>query len=201
MRLSRVVAATILLVILLPSISHSEVLGTAEFIHESCCWGWDLSYHSLMLSLASCHELPIIGFTCWDVEFPDLLNEPDVGTVLTATMETTDFPSFVSNITNNNAGYIGVGFIVPLKTGGISCIYETELTPVAFNLDGNDFFGATITSVSLTLEELTLEKCTTTLGNDGLGIYCRVTMTVEGTWNTIATEHESWGSIKSMYSD
>ena len=201
MRSSIVVAAVFLIVILFPSVSHSEVLGTAEFVHESCCWSWDLNYHSVMLSLASCADLPYSGFTCIETEFPDLLNESDVGTVLTATMENVGFSSFVHNVTNDHQEYVGVGFRVLSKAGGTACIWETELEPAAFDLDGNDFAGATITSASLTLEELILEKGTTYSGDDCLSIYCRVTMTIMGTWNTIATEHDSWGSIKTMYAE
>lgn len=200
MHLLRVLSALVILAVL-PSISHSEVLGTAEYIHESCCWGFETTYSRLLLRLTIGNILPEVGYWPWDVEFPDQLNSTDVGTVLTATMETQDFPIFVSNMTNDHQDYIGVGFFVPLKAGGVSGMYEIELEPIAFSLSGNDFYGATITSISLTLEELTLEKCTSMLGNDCLGIYCRVTMTVEGTWNSVSTETNSWGHIKSMYSE
>ena len=180
---------------------HADILGTAEFVHDSCCWGFDTCYSRLLLRLTIGDIMPEVGYWPWDVEFPDWLNDTDIGTVLTATMATQDFPTFVSNMTNNHSNYIGAGFFVPLKAGGVSGMYEIELEPVAFSLSGNDFYGATITSVSLTVEELTLERCTSLLGNDCLGIHCRVTMTVEGEWSAIATESTSWGRIKALYAE
>ena len=143
------ILAVIALLAMAPSVLHADVLGTAEFIHESCSHSWDLTYHSLILRLSIGLIMPEWGYTAWDVEFPDQLNANDVGTILTATMETPMFPTFVSNMTNDHPNYIGVGFFVPSKTGSVSGSYEIELEPVAFSLDGNDFYGATITSVSL----------------------------------------------------
>ena len=200
MRSLRVLAAIALLA-MVPSVVHADVLGTAEFIHDSCCWGFDVYYSRLLLRLTIGNIMPEVGYWPWDVEFPDWLNDTDVGTVLTATVATQDFPTFVSNMTNDHQDYIGVGFFVPSKAGGVSGIYEIELEPVAFSLGGNDFHGATITSVSLTVEELTLERCTSELGTDCLGIHCRVTMTVEGTWNVVSTESTTWGHIKALYSE
>ena len=76
MRSSIVVAALILLVIL-PSVSSSEVLGTAEYIHESCCWSWDGYNSKLLLRLTIGEIMPEFGYWPWDVEFPDLLNDTD----------------------------------------------------------------------------------------------------------------------------
>lgn len=194
--------AVIVILALFPSVAHSEVLGTAEFVHDSCSWAFDAYYSRLILHMTLGHMMPEVGY--WEscaVEFPDWLNATDVGIVLTATPDSEGFPCMASNLTDGSEDLIGVWFYVPSKTSGISGIFEVEQESIAFSLSDTDFRDATITAISLRVDELTLEKCTSLSGTECIGIHCRVTMIVEGEWDDVATETTTWGRIKALYAE
>ena len=97
------------------------------------------------------------------------------------------YATIVEHLTNGIWEYIYVGVSCSVGQGG-----SVKREYVAFNLGVVDFYGATIDSVSLTLDDLRFED------TQGTMIYHTATMRIYGDWN-VPIETTTWGRIKSLY--
>lgn len=190
------------LLMLLPLGLRSEVLGTAEFSIRNSNYGYESNLPLIMLRLQIGYVMPDGSFDppC-QLEFDDTrLDSTDVDTVLVAVAGDLDFQCAAEYLTDNQPQAIGVAFYLPSRHGtgyGGPAVRE-ESEQIAFSLDSTDFNGDAITSISIRLDELTFDII------DGsffevIDFYCRVTVIVEGTRNSVPVESKSWGSIKSIY--
>jgi hypothetical protein len=117
------------------------------------------------------------------------LDTTHVDTTLTAT-PTTDprFVGVVARLTNGIWEWICMGETIPTGYGGGWCRPEYE----AFNLGVVDFYGATIDSISLTVDGLRFDD------TGGTSVWYTATVTVFGSWG-VPVRGVTWGRVKMLY--
>lgn len=199
-RLLRGVLTSVAFLLLSPGVSHttspesnpqnsvaiaasSELLGT--FTGGSSCY-------SAVDSLPPIASVWIryYSYIFQDALFKDVfLDTTKIGTTLTASdpMDPV-YADIVEHLTN------GVWERIEIGSSNVigHCHRTTRTEYIAFNLGVVDFYGATIDSISLTLDGLRFEY------TQGTRVYWTATMNVFGDWNT-PVETTTWGRIKSLY--
>ena len=117
------------------------------------------------------------------------LDTTQIDTVLTASDPTDPvYANIVERLTNGVWEKIEIGSSTVIGR----CRRTTRIEYIAFNLGVVDFYGATIDSITLTLDDLRFEY------TQGTRIYFTATMKVYGDWNT-PVKTTTWGRIKSLY--
>jgi len=200
-RLSRGVLTSVAFLLLSPCVSHttspelnpqnsvahtasSELLGS--FTGESYCYDAVDSLPPIASVWIRYYSFYFEGALFYDV----FLDTTQIGTVLTASDPTDPvYADIVDHLTNGVWESIQIGVSNPIAL----CGRTTEPEYIAFDLGVVDFYGATIDSISLTLDELRYHTQGTSLY-----LYVIATMRVFGDWNT-PVETTTWGRIKSLY--
>jgi hypothetical protein len=198
-RLSRGVLTSVAFLLLSPGVSHTtspelnpqnsvagpaslELLGT--FTGGSACS--DVDSLPPVLNVWIRYYSYIFGDALFKGVF---LDTTQIDTVLTASDPTDPvYANIVERLTNGVWENIVIG---SSKVLGL-CGSTTRSEYIAFNLGVVDFYGATIDSISLTLDDLRFEY------TQGTRISWTATMKVYGDWN-IPVKTTTWGRIKALY--
>ncbi len=191
-----------LLAITSPLRINAEVLGTAQYTMSFANFGYIDSMPLLLeLHIKMFNLTPLDGESTGEIctiPFEAHLDSTDVDTVLVANEGVWWTERAKELLTNDHSEGIGIGCYLVWPSGGIGGFWFYDPEQEAFLLNSADFHGATITGISLRVDEISFDIIDGHIG-ELVDVYCRATLIVEGSWNNnVATEESSWGYIKTI---